>query len=186
MGGAWGFALAALFAYYASAALQGFFGDSTFLQDRNAFWQLFFVGGKPNQALNFTQQVVGIFLLFSAWWMLWKFDSFFRPLTETETIEAEDDSEEPATTPEEDETVTENSSSEPETHPDREEDDFAKILGLVGNYTPEDAKSAYRTLIAQYHPDKVSLMGDEIQEVAERKAKEINEAYEHFRRKYDL
>ena len=69
---------------------------------------------------------------------------------------------------------------------DPEEENFAKILGLVGDYVPEDAKSSYRSLIAQYHPDKVSLMGDEIREVAERKAKEINEAYEFFRRKYEL
>jgi len=50
----------------------------------------------------------------------------------------------------------------------------------------DDVKSAYRTLIAQYHPDKVSRMGDEIREVAERKAKEINESYDFFQRKYDL
>jgi hypothetical protein len=29
-------------------------------------------------------------------------------------------------------------------------------------------------------------MGKEIQEVAEKKAKEINEAYDHFRKKFDL
>ena len=32
--------------------------------------------------------------------------------------------------------------------------------------------------MTQYHPDKVRSMGDEIREVAERKAKEINEAYQ--------
>ena len=40
--------------------------------------------------------------------------------------------------------------------------------------------------MTQYHPDKVRNMGDEIREVAERKAKEINEAYDYFRKKYDL
>ena len=46
-------------------------------------------------------------------------------------------------------------------------------------------KSAYRKLIAQYHPDRVSAMGPEIKEVAETKAKEINEAYEYFRNKFE-
>ena len=45
-------------------------------------------------------------------------------------------------------------------------------------------KSIYRKKIAQYHPDKVAAMGPEIQQVAEQKAKEINEAYEHFRKKF--
>ena len=94
--------------------------------------------------------------------------------------------EEPEPSPGQEEAETEDTTTEPETPPDQDEEDCAKILGLVGNYTLEDAKSAYRPLLAQYHPDKVALMGDEIREVAERKAKEINEAYEHFRRKYDL
>ena len=118
--------------------------------------------------------------------MLWKFDGFFRSVPETAETDGKNVGEEPEPSPEQDETKTEETTREPETPPDPEEEDYAKILGLVGNYTPEDAKSAYRTLIAQYHPDKVALMGDEIREVAERKAKEINEAYEHFRRKYDL
>jgi len=51
-------------------------------------------------------------------------------------------------------------------------EDFAKI------------KATYRTAIAQYHPDKVSALGPEIREVAENKAKEINQAYEFFRKKF--
>ena len=46
-------------------------------------------------------------------------------------------------------------------------------------------KSHYRKLIAQYHPDRVRAMGPEIRDVAESKAKEINEAYEFFRRKFE-
>ena len=180
-----GFALAAIFAHFASTGLRGVYSDLGYLQDRNDVWQFFFSGGNPNEALNFTQQVTWAFLLFGSWWMLWKFDGFFRPKPETVKTDGENLEDEPEPSPEDD-TKTEETTTEPDAPPDPDEEDCAKILGLVGNYTPEDAKSAYRTLIAQYHPDKVALMGDEIREVAERKAKEINEAYEHFRRKYDL
>ena len=61
-----------------------------------------------------------------------------------------------------------------------------KALGLQGKLTPDEIKKKYRELMTQYHPDKVRNMGDEIREVAERKAKEINEAYDYFRKKYDL
>ncbi len=61
-----------------------------------------------------------------------------------------------------------------------------KALGLQGKLTPDEIKKKYRELMTQYHPDKVRGMGDEIRDVAERKAKEINEAYDYFRKKYDL
>ena len=38
----------------------------------------------------------------------------------------------------------------------------------------DEIKPSYRKLIAQYHPDRVAAMGEEIREVAEKKAKEIN------------
>ena len=70
---------------------------------------------------------------------------------------------------------------------DREiEIEHGKALDLKGKLTPEEIKKRYRELMTQYHPDKVRSMGDEIREVAERKAKEINEAYDYFRKKYDL
>ena len=61
-----------------------------------------------------------------------------------------------------------------------------KTLGLKGKLTPNEIKKKYKELMVQYHPDKVRNMGDEIREVAERKAKEINEAFDYFRKKYDL
>jgi DnaJ like chaperone protein len=68
------------------------------------------------------------------------------------------------------------------------EDDraYAEILELEENAIEDfDAiKTLYRKRIAQYHPDKVLAMGPEIREVAEQKAKEINEAYEYFRTKF--
>lgn len=76
-------------------------------------------------------------------------------------------------------------SVQPESPFDPMEAGFAETLGLEKPYAEEEIKSAYRKLIAQYHPDRVSAMGPEIREVAETKAKEINEAYEYFRKKFE-
>jgi hypothetical protein len=187
IGGAWAFCLAAVFALYASLALQARFGHSHFLQDRSNLWRPFFGGGPQNEALNLTTNLTGAIILLFAWWMLWKFDSFFMPVHREETEQEEEPSPgEEFSAEEEGEEKRQPGTNSSISEIDPEEENFAKILGLVGDYVPEDAKSSYRSLIAQYHPDKVSLMGDEIREVAERKAKEINEAYEFFRRKYEL
>ena len=50
----------------------------------------------------------------------------------------------------------------------------------------EEIKPTYRKIIAQYHPDRVVAMGPEIKEVAEKKAKEINEAYEQLRKNLNI
>ena len=52
-----------------------------------------------------------------------------------------------------------------------------EVLKVPETATLEDIRSAYKILIAQYHPDKVATLGDEIKILAERKAKEINNAY---------
>lgn len=69
---------------------------------------------------------------------------------------------------------------------DIQDEKFLQVLNIDNKSTQNFAsiKSIYRKRIAQYHPDKVSAMGPEIREVAEQKAKEINEAYEHFRKKF--
>lgn len=58
--------------------------------------------------------------------------------------------------------------------------DMAKacsILGIPMNAKNDEIKSAYKTKIMEYHPDKVAAMGDEIKTLALQKTKEINEAY---------
>ena len=89
-------------------------------------------------------------------------------------------------TSESEDTTEENTSEETSEKPSPKDIAFAEVLGLsieeIGKI--EDIKSVYRKRIAQYHPDKVLAMGPEIRSVAEQKAKEINEAYEHFRRKF--
>jgi DnaJ-domain-containing protein 1 len=46
------------------------------------------------------------------------------------------------------------------------------------------AKAAYRSLIAQYHPDKVAGMGPEIVAVAEAQSARINTAWEAAQRSF--
>ena len=48
----------------------------------------------------------------------------------------------------------------------------------------EAIKRSYRQLSMKYHPDKVAHLGDEFKSVAEDKMKEINSAYDYFKRKY--
>lgn len=65
--------------------------------------------------------------------------------------------------------------------------DYYKILGVDRNSTPEEIKKAYRKLARKYHPD---TQPEEKKEEAEKKFKEINEAYEVLsdpekRKKYD-
>jgi DnaJ like chaperone protein len=62
---------------------------------------------------------------------------------------------------------------------------YAKILGLDNDYSFEDIKQAYRRLALSYHPDKVSHLGIKMQEVAELEMKNINEAYNFFKMKFE-
>jgi len=53
-----------------------------------------------------------------------------------------------------------------------------EVLGVSPNASMKEIHSAYRKLVQQYHPDKVSHLGEEIQETARRKFLEIQSAYE--------
>jgi DnaJ-domain-containing protein 1 len=52
------------------------------------------------------------------------------------------------------------------------------VLGVSRDADADAIEEAYRRLIAQYHPDKVANAAPEIRELAERRAREINTAYE--------
>lgn len=54
------------------------------------------------------------------------------------------------------------------------------VLGVGRSSSPEEIKRAYRRLAAKYHPDKVNHMGEEFRELAERRFKEIQEAYQEI------
>ena len=62
-------------------------------------------------------------------------------------------------------------------------DDAYAVLGLNPDATMNDVKSAYQALVQQYHPDRVADLGPELQEVAERKTKELNAAYGMLKKK---
>jgi DnaJ like chaperone protein len=55
-------------------------------------------------------------------------------------------------------------------------------LGLEPGADMETIKKAYRKLSMQYHPDKVAHLGAEFGKVAEEKMKEINAAYDFFKK----
>ena len=55
-------------------------------------------------------------------------------------------------------------------------------LGLAKGAGMEEIKKAYRKLSMQYHPDKVAHLGDEFRAIAEEKMKEINSAYDYFKK----
>jgi DnaJ like chaperone protein len=66
--------------------------------------------------------------------------------------------------------------------PDRDYD----ILEISPNASNDEIKSRYRDLVKKYHPDKVQHLGAEFKELADKKFKEINSAYERIREKKGL
>jgi len=61
---------------------------------------------------------------------------------------------------------------------------YGELLGLKGKITMSDIHKAYKSKMKDYHPDKVETMADEFKELASEITKEINEAYEYFKKKY--
>ncbi len=61
-------------------------------------------------------------------------------------------------------------------------DHYYATLGLEKGATMDEIKKAYRKLSMKYHPDKVRHLGDEFQKIAETKMKEINAAYDYFKK----
>ena len=67
--------------------------------------------------------------------------------------------------------------SQEESEPSAEKNPY-KVLGVSQNATPEEIKSAYRKQAQRYHPDRVSHLGEELQQLAKQKFLEIQKAYE--------
>ena len=169
------------------------------------FWRATF-GSDPNAVTSIVSKITWAFFFLISWLMLWRLDLFWlRRRQDGKTVEEEKPPVQPSgerrdprgkappesdyengTLQSEPEGKKEASSASVRTDPvgDPEEQGFAKVLGLEQPFDLVQLKAAHRTLIAQYHPDRVSAMGPEIREVAEIKAKEINEAYEYFRKKF--
>jgi len=53
-----------------------------------------------------------------------------------------------------------------------------QVLRITTGASKEEIKAAYFNLIKQYHPDKVSHLGQEFQKLADEKTQLINQAYE--------
>ena len=58
-----------------------------------------------------------------------------------------------------------------------------RVLGLPPGSTQAAIRKAFREQIRQYHPDKVSHLGQELRVAADHKAKTINRAYEMLKRR---
>lgn len=56
-----------------------------------------------------------------------------------------------------------------------------KIIGVTPEATDDEIKKAYRKLAKEFHPDKVSYLGDDFKKSAEEKFKKINDAYESIK-----
>jgi DnaJ-domain-containing protein 1 len=56
------------------------------------------------------------------------------------------------------------------------------VLGVRRNASQDEIKRAHREMMAKYHPDKVSYLGDEFQEMAKAKAVDINRARDELLR----
>ena len=55
-----------------------------------------------------------------------------------------------------------------------------RILGVSRNASAEEIKHAYRELASKYHPDKLEHLGDEFKALAEKRFKEIHQAYQEL------
>jgi uncharacterized membrane protein YkvA (DUF1232 family) len=61
--------------------------------------------------------------------------------------------------------------------------DAYEILGVSRTASAEEIHAAYRKLANQYHPDKVAHLGQEFQELAEQRFKQIQMAYQELTKK---
>ena len=55
-------------------------------------------------------------------------------------------------------------------------------LGLTAEASDAEIDQAYRRLISQYHPDKMAGAAEELRRQAEKKAGEINAAYDRIKK----
>ncbi len=56
-----------------------------------------------------------------------------------------------------------------------------RVLGVTAESTDAEIDLAYRRLISQYHPDRLNGAAPELRHQAERKAREINAAYDRIK-----
>jgi len=59
-------------------------------------------------------------------------------------------------------------------------DDPYRTLGITDEANDAEVQQAYRRLMSQYHPDKFATAAPELRHRAEKKAREINAAYDRI------
>ena len=186
-----GIILSVILAEYASASFFRIYHDSSYFRS--------LTGWSPNKLSEIFHKLSWAVTFLASWWMIWKLDFLLslqtssspRPKTrqkeETPVSEQEKKEKTKPSQGEEKEVkkeMDEKKKKEKIDFTSLEDLRFGKILEIEDLQDSEKIKASYRRKIAQYHPDRVGAMGPEIREVAEKKAKEINEAYEHFRKKF--
>ena len=186
-----GIILSVILAEYASASFFRIYHDSSYFRS--------LTGWSPNKLSEIFHKLSWAVTFLASWWMIWKLDFLLsfqtssspRPKTrqkeETPVSEQEKKEKTKPSQGEEKEVkkeMDEKKKKEKIDFTSLEDLRFGKILEIEDLQDSEKIKTSYRKKIAQYHPDRVGAMGPEIREVAEKKAKEINEAYEHFRKKF--
>ncbi len=65
---------------------------------------------------------------------------------------------------------------------EEETDSAYKVLGIEKSATDAEVKKAYRAKAVEYHPDKVSNLGEDIQKSAKEKFQKLNQAYEKIKK----
>ena len=186
-----GIILSIILAEYASASFFRLYHDSSYFRS--------LTGWSPNKLSEIFLKFSWAVTFLASWWMIWKLDFLLSLQTPSSSRLKTRQKERPPVSKREKKEKTKPSQGEEkevkkETNEKKKKEKidftsledlrFGKILEIEDLQDFEKIKASYRKKIAQYHPDRVGAMGPEIREVAEKKAKEINEAYEHFRKKF--
>ena len=67
---------------------------------------------------------------------------------------------------------------------DKKTIDCLNVLGLKAGASDEEVKAAYRSLAKEFHPDKLSGMGEGIKNLAKEKFQMIQDSYEYLNKNY--